>query len=47
MLDFIERYFGASPDNGNGSLEALLIVVLFILIAAVAVRSGTARRKRA
>ena len=47
MLDFIERYFGVSPDNGNGSLEALLVVVLFILIAAVAVRSGTARRKRA
>jgi len=40
MLDFIERYFGVSPDNGNGSLEALLVVVLFILIAAVAVRIG-------
>ncbi len=47
MLDFIERYFSASPDNGNGSLEALLIVVLFILIAAVAVRLGTARRTQA
>jgi len=47
MLDFIERYFGVSPDNGNGSLEALLVVVLFILIAAVAVRVGIARRTRA
>ncbi len=47
MLDFIDRYFGASPDNGNGSLEALLIVVLFILIAAVAVRFGIARRTQA
>ena len=44
MLDFIERYFGVSPDNGNGSLEALLVVVLFILIAAVAVRLGTRRQ---
>jgi hypothetical protein len=44
MLDFIERYFGVSPDNGNGSIEALLILLLSILIAAAAV--NTYRRVR-
>jgi len=40
MLDFIERHLGFSPDDGNGAIEALLIAVLFILIAGVAVRIG-------
>ena len=44
MLDFIERHLGFSPDDGNGAIEALLIAVLFILIAGVAVRFGVARR---
>ena len=33
-MDFIERLFGLSPDNGDGSTEILWLVVLAILIAA-------------
>lgn len=28
--DWIERVFGVSPDGGNGSLEWLIVVVLFV-----------------
>ena len=33
-MDFIERLFGFSPDNGDGSTEILWLVVLAIAIAA-------------
>lgn len=33
-MDFIERWFGVSPDGGNGSLEVLWIAA--IVIAAMA-----------
>ena len=33
-MDFIERLFGLSPDNGDGSTETLWLVVLAIAIAA-------------
>lgn len=33
-MDFIERFFGLSPDNGDGSTEILWLVVLAIVIAA-------------
>ena len=33
-MDFIERLFGLSPDNGDGSTEILWLVVLAIAIAA-------------
>jgi hypothetical protein len=32
-VDFIERLFGLSPDNGDGSTEILWLVVLAIVIA--------------
>jgi hypothetical protein len=32
-MDFIERLFGLSPDNGDGSTEMLWLVVLAIVIA--------------
>ena len=32
-MDFIERLFGLSPDNGDGSTEILWFVVLAIVIA--------------
>jgi hypothetical protein len=32
-MDFIERFFGLSPDNGDGSTEILWLVVLAIVIA--------------
>jgi hypothetical protein len=35
-VDFIERYFGFSPDHGGGSLEAIILIML------VSVVDGTA-----
>ena len=37
-MDFIERHLGFSPDDGDGSLEAMLITVIVVLITAVAFR---------
>jgi hypothetical protein len=34
-MDFIEQWFGVSPDHGDGSLELLWIVA--IVVAAVAI----------
>jgi hypothetical protein len=33
-MDFIERCLGVSPDGGNGSLEATLLVVGLVVVAA-------------
>ncbi len=32
-MDFIERFLGLSPDNGDGSTEILWLVVLAIIVA--------------
>ena len=37
-MDFIEQWFGLSPDGGDGSLEALYLVALVSLIAAFVFR---------
>lgn len=42
-MDFIERLFGLSPDNGDGSTEILWLAVLAI---AVAVFVYVRRRRR-
>jgi hypothetical protein len=34
-VDFIERYFGISPDGGDGLLEWLLIVLLVLIIITI------------
>jgi len=34
-VDFLERYLGISWDQGDGSLEAMLIVVLGIIVLIV------------
>jgi hypothetical protein len=39
-VHFIERYFGISPSDGDRSIEALILVVLFMLIATLALRVG-------
>jgi len=32
-MDFIERWFHISPDNGNGSTEAMyLVAIVFLLV---------------
>jgi hypothetical protein len=35
-VDFIERYLGFSPDHGDGSLEAMLLIVLVTIITGIA-----------
>jgi hypothetical protein len=44
-LDLIEQYFGASPDNGDGSIEALSVLVVCILIVALALRIRTTKTR--
>jgi hypothetical protein len=34
-MDFIERWFGFSPDGGDGSTELLYIVVIAFVLALV------------
>lgn len=34
-MDFIERWFGFSPDGGDGSTELLYIVALAAVLALV------------
>ena len=34
-MDFIERLFGLSPDNGDGSTEILWLVAIAVVIGAV------------
>jgi hypothetical protein len=46
-MDFIERFFGLSPDNGDGSTEILWLVVLAIVLAAVAYFRIQRRKTRA
>ncbi len=45
MMDFIERLFGLSPDNGDGSTEVVWLATLAVIlvIATVIVR----RRRQA
>jgi hypothetical protein len=44
-LDLIERYLGVSPDNGDGSIEALSVLVVCILIVALALHIRTAKTR--
>lgn len=37
-MDFIERWFGVSPDGGDGSLEALWIAGIAVAVIAVVFR---------
>lgn len=41
-MDFIERVFGFSPDGGDGSTEALILLAITIVLMLVAWR----RRQR-
>ncbi len=37
-MDFIERWFNLSPDNGSGATEALFLLAAALLIVAVVYR---------
>lgn len=41
-MDWIERWFGVAPDNGDGTLELLLLLV----VVTVAVIAGLALHPR-
>jgi hypothetical protein len=48
-MDWIEKIFGMSPDNGDGSTEAMIvtmscIVVAVVMVAAVPKLRGHAQR---
>ena len=34
-MDFIERWFGLSPDGGSGAMEFLILVVAALAIVAL------------
>jgi len=44
-MDFIEKLFGFAPDNGSGSLEALLLATLLLAVIAL-YTARSIRRKR-
>ena len=45
-MDYIERYLGISPDGGDGSLEAMLLIMLVTIITGIALRfSAIAKAK--
>jgi hypothetical protein len=37
-MDFIERLFGISPDGGDGSLEALILLAITVVLMLAAWR---------
>jgi len=37
-MDFIERYLGFSPDGGDGSIEAIALMLLVTLGALIGLR---------
>jgi hypothetical protein len=37
-MDFIEQWFGISPDGGNGTTEAFFFITALIIIVAVLAR---------
>jgi hypothetical protein len=37
-MDFIERWFGISPDGGDGSTEALFLLVIVVVLALILAR---------
>ena len=45
-MDFIERWFGLSPDGGNGATEASILVVLCVLVVALVWRQQRRRMSR-
>jgi len=44
-MDWIERWFNVSPDNGDGTLELLVFVVLFLTAVALVASTRPAVRK--
>jgi uncharacterized membrane protein len=45
-VDFLERWFGVSPDGGSGAVEVLIFVVLFAAVLVLARRRLQRQRRR-
>ena len=45
-MDFIERWFGISPDGGDGALELLYVAVGVLIVAILIARIVSRRRYR-
>ena len=45
-MDFIERWFGLSPDGGSGTTEASIFIVLCVLVVALVWRQQRRRASR-
>jgi len=43
-MDFIERWFGMSPDGGSGSLELTIIAAIVIVLAGIGLILRTSRK---
>ncbi len=37
-MDFIESWFGVSPDGGDGSLEIMWLAAIVVVVAAITFR---------
>jgi hypothetical protein len=44
-MDWVERLFGISPDNGNGSFEVLIFVIVVLLLLVVSTQRRRFRRR--
>jgi len=42
-MDFIEKWFGFSPDGGDGSTELLYIVLVALVLAMIVSRKRIAK----
>ena len=45
-MDFIERWFGLSPDGGSGATEASILLALCVLVVALVWRQQRRRMSR-
>jgi hypothetical protein len=43
-MDFFERWFGVSPDGGDGTLELLYIAVAVLIVGSLVSRRWIVRR---
>ena len=39
-MDWIEKIFGISPDDGNGSTEAMIVTVTCLILSAIVVAAS-------
>ena len=45
-MDFIERWFGLSPDGGDGSVELMILAAVAVAVICIAVACIPALRTR-